>query len=201
MQSWVKCWVSTRLAVAGDNSLEPAIKQEEPEHCEICEQKFETKKDLRTHVLIHLGQPRVVLKRIANLKTARKEPAAAVAAVTSVNCQYWLDSREQRGNLKITLKRQSPVCDSLKLKLKKSPISEAFTVVSNNFDLEEKRPSPERHDALAEAHDNDGKSDSEEEKTTQQSFENVMLNQEVMELVPACFQNKLTQVLERVNLH
>jgi hypothetical protein len=138
----------------------------EPERCELCEQKFQSKKDLQTHVLIHLGKPRVVLKRIANLKTARKETSD----------QYWLET-EQKGNLKITLKRQSPVCDSLKLKLKKSPVSEGFTVVSSNFNLD--KEDFKQYDELAEAQENDSKSDSEEEKTAEQSFENVMLNQEV----------------------
>ncbi|XP_058805846.1 putative uncharacterized protein DDB_G0291608 isoform X2 [Phymastichus coffea] len=139
----------------------------ELESCEICEQKFQTKKDLQTHVLIHLGKPRVVLKRIANVKTLPKKEQQTD--------NYWLGS-ERRGNLKITLKKNSG-CDSLKLKLKKSPESESFTVISNNFDLDIQQ-SLDKHDELAETQDNDTKSDSDKEENAEQDFENVMLNQE-----------------------
>lgn len=152
--------------VPGNKS--PDSEKENLVRCEICDQKFQTKKDLQTHVFIHLGKPRVVLKRIVDIKTTvKKEPTD----------QYWLD-KEQKGNLKITLKRQSPVGDSLKLTFKKSPVSEDFTVVSSSCDLIDK--SIEKQNALAEILENDNKSESEEEKTTEESFENVMLNQEVI---------------------
>lgn len=140
---------------------------EELERCEICDQKFQTKKDLQTHVFIHLRKPRVVLERIPNIKTTRKETKTD---------QYWFET-EHRGNLKIKLKKQSPSVDSFKLKLKKSPITEGFTVVSNNFDFVKDQFKVDYE--LADIQENDAKSDSEEEETPEQSFENVMLSQEV----------------------
>ena len=120
-------------------------------------------------MLIHLGKPRVVLKRIPPIKTAPKEPTN----------NYWQENynTERRGNLKITLKKNRSTGESLKLKFKRSPISEDFTVVSNNFDLDQE--SYRYQDELADIQENDTKSDSEEEKTPEESFENVMLNQEV----------------------
>lgn len=151
----------------------------ELESCEICEQKFQTKKDLQTHVLIHLGKPRVVLKRIANVKTPPKKEEQQPTD------HYWLGS-ERRGNLKITLKKNNSGCDSLKLKLKKSPESESFTVVSNNFDLDSQ--GFDKHNELAEAQDNETKSDSDKEESSDQDYENVMLNQEVSQFYQLSFQ-------------
>lgn len=129
---------------------------EELECCEICDQKFQTRKDLQIHAVTHQKQPCVVLERIPNLKPIRKEIKPE---------HSWVES-EIKGNLKI--------------KLKKSPKSEGFTVVSNNFDFVKNQFNVDNE--LAEVHENDAKSESEEEKTPEQSFENVMLNHEVISL-------------------
>ncbi|XP_016842227.1 probable serine/threonine-protein kinase drkD isoform X2 [Nasonia vitripennis] len=145
--------------------------EEENQHrCDICDQKFPNKKDLQDHFTKHLGNPRVVLQRIVDQKLS-----CSTAVKKEHIDNYWL-GEEQKGNLKITLKRQSPVGDSLKLTLKKSPKSEGFTVVSRNCGSIEQ--SIKKQNALAETQENDNKSDSEEEKATEQNFENVMLNQE-----------------------
>ncbi|XP_014204798.1 myosin tail region-interacting protein MTI1-like isoform X2 [Copidosoma floridanum] len=122
--------------------------------CELCDQRFDTKKDLQSHLLAHIGQPRVVLKRIPNTKTSKKEASE----------KFWPEV-EPRGTLKITLK------------LKKSPMSESFTVVRNN--LEAEKNSCDQEYELATKLKDDHQSDSEEEeKTSEQSYENVILNQE-----------------------
>ena len=134
-------------------------------HCEICGQKFLKKKDLRSHINSHLGQPRVVLRRIPNLKSVKKKQQ---------DDKYWLDP-DKKGTLKLTLKKQCS-SDSLKLTLKKSSISQDFTVINSNLDCESeiyKKPEVEGRK------ENDTKDDEEVEKSVNEPFENVMLNQQV----------------------
>ena len=134
-------------------------------HCEICGQEFLKKKDLRCHINIHLGQPRVILRRIPNLKSVKKKQQDE---------KYWLDP-EQKGTLKLTLKKQGG-SDSLKLTLKKSSISEDFTVINSNLDCPSGDYSPREVAGLKE---NDNKDDTEVEKSVNEPFENVMINQQV----------------------
>lgn len=137
---------------------------------------------MSAHVVAHLGKPRVVLKRIRDLKPQKKEPGDS----------YWLDS-EQKGTLKITLKKQSS-CDPLKLTLKKSPISEDFTVVSSNLNFD-KRVSFQEDEELAGTRENDSKNNERLEKSSDQPFENVMINQEVS----YCHSKKLQIIIIKIS--
>ena len=127
-----------------------------------------------------MRQPRIVLERIANVKSPEE----------SSEDKNWMDSENKKGTFKITFKRKSSSCESLKLKLKKSPVSESFTVVSNsvdnleNLDTEE---GPEATSELASSKENDVDNDSTGEKSPEESFENVILNQEVRIEVFFCF--------------
>lgn len=133
-------------------------------HCEICGQEFLKKKDLRSHINVHLGQPRVVLRRIPNLRSVKKKQDE----------KYWLDP-DQKGTLKLTLKKQCS-SDSLKLTLKKSSVSEDFTVINSNLDIQSEDCNEEDVAGLRE---NDDKDDKEVEKQINEPFENVILNQQV----------------------
>lgn len=132
--------------------------------CEVCKKQFVTKKQLRTHIHTHLGRPRIVLKRVTNLKGIKKKHSN----------RYWLDP-EKKGSLKLTLKKQS-FTDSLKLKLKKSSESEDFTVVKSNINL-----GTENHGQrdVAGAKENDQRHEKDTESSINQSFENVMVEQQV----------------------
>ncbi|XP_076668794.1 uncharacterized protein LOC143369150 isoform X2 [Andrena cerasifolii] len=131
--------------------------------CEICGEKFATKKQLRSHILTHLGRARVVLRRVANLKPVKKKHSST----------YWLDPNK-KGSLKLTLKKQSSV-DSLKLKLKKSSKSEDFTVVNSNINLGTKNHCQRD---VAEAKENDRRHDKDTEGSVDQPFEDVMVEQQ-----------------------
>lgn len=135
-------------------------------HCEICRKQFISKKQLRIHIHTHLGRPRIVLKRISNLKSIKRKYSNT----------YWLDP-EKKGSLKLTLKKQS-LSDSLKLTLKKSPESEDFAVVNTNINLGTKD--------VAAAKENDQTHDKNTENSTIQSFKlkQVMVEQQV------CFNNE-----------
>lgn len=123
-----------------------------------------TKKQLRSHILTHLGRARVVLRRVTNLKPIKKKHSST----------YWLDPNK-KGSLKLTLKKQSSV-DSLKLKFKKSSKSEDFTVVNSNINL-----GTENHcqGDVAEARENDQRHDKDTEGSVDQPFEDVMVEQQV----------------------
>ena len=90
--------------------------------CEICEQEFDTKQELHSHILCHLGQPRVVLKRIPSTKISKKKHES-----------YQLDP-DVKGALKFKLKKQTNPPDSLKLTLKKSSLTKDFTIINSNVD-------------------------------------------------------------------
>ncbi|XP_051166457.1 histone acetyltransferase KAT6A-like isoform X3 [Leptopilina boulardi] len=132
-------------------------------HCEICGQQFLRKKDLRSHINVHLGEPRVVLRRIPNLRSVKKKQDE----------KYWLDP-DQKGTLKFTLKKQCG-SDSLKLTLKKSSVSEDFTVINSNLDIQSENY---HEDDLAGLRENDDKDDNEVENQINEPFENVILNQQ-----------------------
>ncbi|XP_046591468.1 uncharacterized protein LOC107216631 isoform X4 [Neodiprion lecontei] len=132
--------------------------------CEICNRQFLKKKDLRSHFLVHVGQPRVVLNRIPNRKPAKKH----------VTDTYRLDP-EKKGSLKLTLKKQGST-DSLKLTLKKSSISQDFAVVNTNLDSE----NYQRND-VAGSGTNDSKDTSNTENDADEPFENVTINQQSYE--------------------
>ncbi|XP_061932110.1 uncharacterized protein LOC108003584 isoform X3 [Apis cerana] len=131
--------------------------------CEICKKQFVTKKQLRIHIHTHLGRPRIVLRRVTNLKSFKKKHSNT----------YWLDP-EKKGSLKLTLKKQN-FTDSLKLKLKKSSESEDFTVVKSNINL-----GIENHSQrdVAGAKENDQRHEKDTENSINQPFENVMVEQQ-----------------------
>ncbi|KAG6797294.1 bromodomain-containing protein [Apis mellifera caucasica] len=131
--------------------------------CEICKKQFVTKKQLRIHIHTHLGRPRIVLRRVTNLKSFKKKHSNT----------YWLDP-EKKGSLKLTLKKQN-FTDSLKLKLKKSSESEDFTVVKSNINL-----GIENHSQrdVAGAKENDQRHEKNTENSINQPFENVMVEQQ-----------------------
>lgn len=132
--------------------------------CEICEEQFISKKQLRSHILTHLGRARVVLRRVTNLKPVKKKCSNT----------YWLDSKK-KGSLKLTLKKHSSF-DPLKLKLKKSSQSEDFTVVNSNINL----GTENYHQGdVAEARENDQRHDKDTKDSIDQPFEDVMVEQQV----------------------
>nr|XP_012151773.1 PREDICTED: uncharacterized protein LOC100880584 isoform X3 [Megachile rotundata] len=132
-------------------------------NCEICSKQFISKKQLRIHIYTHLGRPRIVLKRIANLKSVKRKYSNT----------YWLDPGK-KGSLKLTLKKQT-FCDSLKLTLKKSSESEDFAVVNTNINL-----GTENHcrEDVAGTEDDDQTRDKNTENSINRSFENVMVEQQ-----------------------
>ncbi|XP_015435465.1 PREDICTED: uncharacterized protein LOC107191034 isoform X3 [Dufourea novaeangliae] len=132
-------------------------------NCEICGEQFVSKKELRSHIYSHLGTPRVILRRLTNLKAIKKKH----------NNSYWLDP-EKKGSLKLTLKKQN-FTDSLKLTLKKSSESEDFTVVNSNINL-----STEIHHQgdVAGTKENDQRHDKDTERSIGQPFENVIVEQQ-----------------------
>lgn len=131
--------------------------------CDICGERFASKKPLRVHINTHLRKLRIVLKRVANPKVVRVK-----------NDTYWLDP-EKTGLLKLTLKKKS-VADSLKLTLKKSSKSEDFTVVNNNFYPVIKYY---QQGDVAGAKENDTRGDKAVENSVDEPFENVMVDQQV----------------------
>ncbi|XP_071628054.1 uncharacterized protein [Temnothorax longispinosus] len=130
--------------------------------CDICGERFTSKKPLRVHINTHLRKLRIVLKRVANPKVVKVKKDT-----------YWLDP-EKTGSLKLTLKKQS-VADSLKLTLKKSSESEDFTVVNNNF-YPVIKYYQERD--VAGAKENDPRGDKAAENSINEPFENVMVDQQ-----------------------
>ncbi|XP_076279553.1 uncharacterized protein LOC143208744 isoform X2 [Lasioglossum baleicum] len=132
-------------------------------NCEICGQQFVSKKQLRLHIYSHLGSPRVVLRRLTNLKTVKKKR----------NSTYWLDP-EKKGSLKLTLKKQT-FSDSLKLTLKKSSKSKDFAVVNSNINLSTEI---HRQGDVAGTKENDQRHDKDTESSIDQPFENVMVEQQ-----------------------
>ncbi|XP_015116084.1 COPII coat assembly protein sec16 isoform X2 [Diachasma alloeum] len=82
---------------------------EELPQCEICAQKFLSKKELRSHITIHLGQPRIILKRCSSQHKNRKREKD----IYSLN-------QDQKGSLKLTLKKQK---------------HSDFTVINRDLDL------------------------------------------------------------------
>ncbi|XP_011165356.1 histone acetyltransferase KAT6A isoform X3 [Solenopsis invicta] len=133
--------------------------------CDICGERFTSKKPLRVHINTHLRKLRIVLKRVANPKVVKVKKDT-----------YWLDP-EKTGLLKLTLKKQSikSPSDSLKLTLKKSSESEDFTVVNNNFHLGIDYY-PEKD--VAGAKENDPRGDKAAENSINEPFENVMVDQQ-----------------------
>ncbi|CAL7946490.1 unnamed protein product [Xylocopa violacea] len=131
--------------------------------CEICRKQFATKKQLRTHIHTHLGRPRIILRKVTNLKSIKKK----------YNNTYWLDP-EKNGSLKLTLKKQNST-DPLKLKLRKSSESEDFTVVKSNINLEAEN---NRRGDVAGATENDQRHEKDTESSINQPFENVMVEQQ-----------------------
>ena len=149
--------------------------------CEICDKEFFTKTELHTHQISHLGQPRIVLKRCADAKPVKKKDKKKDT--------YWLDP-ETKGSLKLTLKKQQlPDTDALKFTLKKSSQSEDFAVVNTNLDLdrneencyeeeEEEEEEEGGEEEVADSRDNET-ADEVEADIEPQTFENVMVNEEV----------------------
>ncbi|XP_011701184.1 PREDICTED: uncharacterized protein LOC105457923 isoform X2 [Wasmannia auropunctata] len=130
--------------------------------CDICGERFTSKKPLRVHINTHLRKLRIVLKRVTSPKVVKVKKDT-----------YWLDP-EKTGLLKLTLKKQS-VADSLKLTLKKSSESEDFTVVNNNFYPVIKYY--QQRD-VAGAKENDPRDDKAAENSINEPFENVMVDQQ-----------------------
>ncbi|XP_043664218.1 uncharacterized protein LOC122627260 isoform X1 [Vespula pensylvanica] len=136
----------------------------QPFHCEICEEQFTTKKQLRTHIFTHLGRARVVLKRVSDLKPVKRKHSDT----------YCL-STEKSQSLKLKLKKTT-YTDPLKLTLKKSSVSEDFIVVSTNHSLEISNYSKED---VAGAEGKNEQTDTEEtDNSIEQTFENVMVDQQ-----------------------
>lgn len=131
--------------------------------CDICGERFISKKPLRVHINTHLRKLRIVLKRVASPKVVKVKKDT-----------YWLDPGKT-GLLKLTLKKQS-AADSLKLTLKKSSESEDFTVVNNNFYPVIKYY---QQGDVAGAKENDPRGDKAAENTIDEPFENVMVDQQV----------------------
>jgi len=136
--------------------------------CDICGERFTSKKPLRIHINTHLRKLRIVLKRVANPKVVKVKKET-----------YWLDP-EKTGLLKLTLKKQNIAAESLKLTLKKSSESEDFTVVNNNcypvIQYYQQRD-------VAGAKENDPRGDKAAENSINEPFENVMVDQQVSLLV------------------
>lgn len=146
------------------NSSDDSLNGQQPFlNCDICGERFTSKKLLRIHINTHLRKLRIVLKRVANPKVVKVKKDT-----------YWLDP-EKTGLLKLTLKKQS-VADSLKLTLKKSSKSEDFTVVNNNF-YPVIKYYPGRD--VAGAKENDPRGDKTAENSIDEHFENVMVDQQV----------------------
>ncbi|XP_011865198.1 PREDICTED: histone acetyltransferase KAT6A-like isoform X3 [Vollenhovia emeryi] len=130
--------------------------------CDICGERFTSKKPLRVHINTHLRKLRIVLRRVASPKVVKVRRDT-----------YWLDP-ERTGSLKLTLKKQCAP-DSLKLTLKKSSQSEDFTVVNNNFYPVVKYY---QQGDVAGAKENDPRGDKAAENTINEPFENVMVDQQ-----------------------
>ncbi|XP_011313879.1 histone acetyltransferase KAT6A isoform X2 [Fopius arisanus] len=119
---------------------------EELPQCEICAQKFLSKKELRSHITIHLGQPRIILKRCNSQHKNRKKEKD----IYSLN-------QDKKGSLKLTLKKQK---------------HSDFTVINRDLDFEAEITESE----VADAERNDQTTEEEiEEESTSDRDENVML--------------------------
>lgn len=117
--------------------------------CEVCGQQFLTKKELRSHVTVHLGQPRIILKRCTSLQSVKKKDT------------YCL-TQERKGSLKLTLKKQN---------------HRDFAVINRDLDLEEDNNHFEEvaGDKRNEKIDVEKESEDTGEKHT---FENVMVRED-----------------------
>ncbi|XP_053595704.1 uncharacterized protein LOC103573685 isoform X3 [Microplitis demolitor] len=138
---------------------------EELPQCEVCSQQFLTKKELRSHITLHLGQPRIVLKRCSNLHLVKKKEKD----------KYCL-SQEKKGSLKLTLKKQN---------------HRDFAVISRDLDFdsdnshseevagEEQKHHQDEEEEELEEHE-DTLDDDNEEQTDQvpHEFENVIVNED-----------------------
>lgn len=136
--------------------------------CGVCGDRFSNKRQLRVHIHTHLRKPRIVLRRVA-------EPTRAARRHLTSDT-YWLDP-EKKGSLKLTLKKQS-VADSLKLTLKKSSESEDFTVVNSNSSFNSGVGNYQEED-VAGAKENDHRDHKAAEGSLDESFGNVMVDQQV----------------------
>lgn len=114
-----------------------------------------------------MRKPCLILKRVTGPKTK----------VCTQSDTYWLDS-ETKGSLKLTTKKQS-IAESLKLTLKKkSSESSNFTVVHSNFNLVKNHQQRD----MAVAKENNRRDDKPTEKSINEPFENVMMDQQVSSL-------------------
>lgn len=134
-------------------------------NCNICGEQFASKKQLRVHIHTHLRESYIVLRRVTSPKVVR---------LKRQNDTYWLDP-EKKGSLKLTLKKQT-VADPLKLTLKKSNKSKDFTVVNSNFRLSIGNLEGED---VAGAKENERRDDKAAESSDDESFENMMVDQQV----------------------
>lgn len=132
--------------------------------CEICGQKFSSKKELRSHIEAHLGQPRIVLKRISNVKGGKKKHSD----------KYKLN-KDQSGKLKITLKKQG-LSDGLKLTIKKSSLSKDFTIINSNAGYDTENSATVGN--LAGTKENERVEAQEE--TSYQSYKDMTVNEKVI---------------------
>lgn len=156
------------------SSLDDSLSDQQLLDCGICGQQFASKKQLRTHIHIHLRKPRIVLRRVTGPKVVKVRK----------QCEdtYWLDP-EKKGLLKLTLKKQSISESSLKLTLKKtSSESEDFTVVNSNFNPVIKN---HQREEVAGAKENDKKNNKAAKGLVNEPFENVMVDQQVSYFVSA----------------
>ncbi|KAK2582126.1 hypothetical protein KPH14_004492 [Odynerus spinipes] len=147
-----------------DNQNSPHDLSVQPYNCEICKNRFATKKQLRTHIFTHLGKARVVLKRVSDLKPLKRK----------YNDTYCLKP-EQNQSLKLKLKKKT-FTDPLKLTLKKSSESEDFVVVNTKHNLNIRNYSKE--DVAGAKEKNEQRDAKETESTIERSFENVMVDQQ-----------------------
>lgn len=134
---------------------------EELPQCEVCSQQFLTKKELRSHITLHLGQPRVVLKRCSNLHLVKKKEKD----------KYSL-TQEKKGSLKLTLKKQN---------------HRDFAVISRDLDFDSDNSESGEVAGLQKTNKNEEKEEHEDtvddnngEQTDQppHEFENVMVNED-----------------------
>jgi len=146
------------------NSSDDSLIGQQLLNCNICGQRYASKKQLRVHINTHLRESYIVLNRVTNPK---------IVKLKRQNDTYWLDP-EKKGSLKLTLKKQT-IADSLKLTLKKSHESEDFTVVNSN--LHSNIGNHQQKD-VAGTKENEHRND-KVESSDDESFENVMVDQQV----------------------
>ncbi|XP_034947129.1 histone acetyltransferase KAT6A-like isoform X2 [Chelonus insularis] len=118
--------------------------------CEVCSQQFLTKKELRSHITLHLGQPRIILKRCTNLQNVKKKEKNT----------YCL-SQEKKGSLKLTLKKQN---------------HRNFAVISRDLDLDTNKTRFEEVAGGKESDDHPVEKENEEQDEAQQ-YNNVINNE------------------------